>query len=267
MRIGTIAFLVASLAVILLFIRLVQKRLIYYPDRYSGQHLLMEAQRKRVTPWPSLSSYHGLLAEPQTAVNGTVMIAHGNAGSALDRTFYLRPLIELGYRVILLEYPGYGPREGVPNEKNIVSEVRASLQMARSQFGSPIYLVGESLGSGVAAEVAGLSQDLADGLVLITPWDDLPSVAQAIYWFLPVKILMTERYNSIRNLKDFQKRTAVIVAEQDEIIPRKSSDRLYDSLPNQKKRWVIPKATHNSWPGIMDIECWKAVFQFMAGHE
>jgi pimeloyl-ACP methyl ester carboxylesterase len=83
-----------------------------------------------------------------------VLVFHGNAGSALDRKYYPDALEKLGYRVILVEYPGYGGRRGKLGEGSFVADARDLVTLARDEFGDPIYVWGESLGCGVAIAVA-----------------------------------------------------------------------------------------------------------------
>jgi hypothetical protein len=244
---------------------LFQNHLIYQPQRYCSDELKTESKPLGLTLWPSSESYRGLLAEPLGEITGTAVVAHGNAGSALDRVYYVEPLLAFGYRVILLEYPGYGCREGKPAEADIVSDVRESIRLVREHYQTPILLIGESLGSGVAAEsVVGL-EDQIQGVILFTPWDDLPSVAQSVYWFLPARYLAREHYNSVQNLKDYANPIALIVAELDELIPRKCSQRLFDSLQGEKRLWVIGGASHNTWPEAVDSAWWREVVNYVTG--
>ena len=250
------------LIIILVFLYLLQDRLLYQPEKYPLAFLSSQATKAGLRLWPSPSAYRGLLAEPSGAIRGTALVVHGNAGSALDRTFYLEPLLACGYRVLLLEYPGYGPRKGKLGERSLVSDLRESINLARQQFGQPLLLIGESLGSGVAAAaLADLPEPVA-GLILFTPWDDLPSVAQSIYWFLPVRFLVKDKFNSAQNLRAVRHPIAVVLAERDEVIPAKCSRRLLEALPEPKKHWVIPGATHNSWPDLVDIRWWTEVLDY-----
>ena len=255
--------LLLILTVVLGFLYVIQDRLLYLPEKYSLDFLNAEAARLNLRLWPSAADYRGLLAEPGHSVRGTALVVHGNAGSALDRGFYLKPLLSRGYRIILLEYPGYGPRKGKLRERALAEDLRQSIGLVRQQFGEPLVLIGESLGCGVAAAaMAGLEEPVA-GLILLTPWDNLPNVAQSIYWFLPVKLLVRDQYNSVANLRQARQPVAVMLAGKDEVIPAKCSRRLLEALPQPKKMWVIPGASHNSWPELVDFRWWTEVLEFV----
>jgi len=65
----------------------------------------------------------------------------------------------LGYRVILAEYPGYGARKGSPSETTLISNGVETLKQVLHDFGGPVFLWGESLGS---VFVSGHNADRAD---------------------------------------------------------------------------------------------------------
>jgi uncharacterized protein len=253
------------LVLIMIGLALLQNYLLYQPSTYGHESLKKFAREEGFSLWPAETDYRGLLAEPKGVINGTAVVVHGNAGSAIDRTWYADPLRALGYQVILLEYPGYGSREGRPSEKVLVGDVRESIKLARDQFGPPILLIGESLGSAVAAEAAGGLDGRIEGLVLCTPWNDLASVAQSIYWFLPVKLFVREKYDSVANLKNFHRSIMLVVAGTDELIPAECSRRLFESLGPDKKIRIIPGAGHNTWQDRVDTDWWKILLHDTIG--
>jgi pimeloyl-ACP methyl ester carboxylesterase len=102
-----------------------------------------------------------------------------------------------------------------------------------------------------------------DGVVLLTPWDSLPNLAQKLYRFLPARLLVKDRYNNQENLQGYKGPVAILMAEQDEIIPGSLTKHLYESLPGIKKLWVFPHAGHNSWPTEPDEPWWAEVIGFL----
>ena len=127
----------------------------------------------RLAAWPSPAEFRGLVAEPEGTARGTAIIFHGNAGHAGHRAFYVRTLTRLGLRVILAEYPGYGPRDGALGEHSLVADAQQTIELAHRRHGAPLLLIGESLGAGVLAAAVARTQDGVAGLLLITPWDRL----------------------------------------------------------------------------------------------
>jgi len=241
-----------------------QNRFLYFPndDRPTAAMLASE----NMAFWRAAGQdYRGLISkENEAATSGTIVLFHGNGGTAFDRGFYLEPLGNLGFRVILAEYPLYGGRPGKVGEKSFVADGLETLRLAHEDYGEPVYLLGESLGCGVAAAVARQTSVPLAGLILITPWDTLASVAKSLFPFLPVKLVLTDRYDSIENLKNFPRNISVVGAEHDEILPIRHAHQLYQSLPEGRKRmWVIPNAGHNDWPYYADASLWKEITDFV----
>jgi len=245
-----------------------QNNFFYFPDLTVPSEEALEAANLR--PWPSsLKDYRGFLSTRETGyTNGTVIIFHGNAGSAPDRVFYVKMLGDLGYRVILAEYPKYGTRKGDLGEKSFVKDADETTRLAFQQFGGPLFLLGESLGCGVVAAVVHNAPVKIDGVILITPWDTLASIARSKTPFLPVRLLLTDRYDNIGNLESFKGRVVVVGAERDEVIPIKHANDLYGSLSGTTRRMlVIRQAGHNNWPLHVDASWWKDIMNFVSGND
>ena len=210
-----------------------QNRLIYFPDNLPLAAAIAEASGRGFAPWPGDDDYRGLRREPEGAARATVVLFHGNAGHAVDRHWYADEFVRLGLRVILAEYPGYGPRAGQLGEAALVADAAEALALARRQFPGPLLLVGESLGAGVAAAVA-RTTDVA-AVLLITPWDRIERVARHHYPWLPVGAVLRDRYDSVANLSGYRGRVAVVIAERDSIVPPRLGRALFESLTEPRR--------------------------------
>jgi len=241
-----------------------QNRLLYYPGSSAPSDETLKADNLR--RWKAFAGdYRGLVAANDArGKKGTIVVFHGNGGIAADRTYYLNDLGTLGYRVILAEYPGYGGRKGKLGEKSFVRDAVETVRMAGEEYSGPIFLLGESLGCGVASAVAKGAPVRIDGILLITPWETLTSIAREKFPFLPVRLLLTDRYDNIANLSSFKGRIAVVGAERDEIIPLPHARNLYDSLPGTSRRmWTVQRAGHNDWPMYVNPTWWKEIMDFL----
>lgn len=251
-----------GLLVLLVF--LMQRRMIYAPESSRPADDTVQAMGLRF--WPAADGdFQGFVSrvDPSVPCLGTVVAFHGNAGSAWQRDYFIHALQPLGYRVILAEYPGYGGRPGETNETAFVQAAITTIRKAWSAFGAPIYLLGESMGCGVAAAVAARPDIDASGLILITPWDSLADLAQTHYWYLPARILTMDRFDSVRHLQSFDRPVAVAIAKNDAVVPNKHSLRLYHSLTAPKRLWEFPGAGHNSWPTEADAPWWREAMSFV----
>jgi alpha-beta hydrolase superfamily lysophospholipase len=246
--------LLAGYFLVVLLAALAQRHMLYFPDTTPPcSDNLRSVYGPTLALWPATgdTSHRGYIsAEPSAYPHsrGTVVVFHGNAGSARDRHHYISALEQRGYQVVLAEYPGYGGRDGKPSEATFISDGSETARLALEAFGGPLWIWGESLGAGVAAGVAADKSLPVAGVVLITPWDNLPDLAQALYWYLPVRWLIRDQYDNRVNLEGYTGPVAVLIAERDEIIPLDHGRRLYEALPAPKLQRIFPGAGHNSWP-------------------
>lgn len=241
-----------------------QDRLLYFPEKAPVAALLRFVPGAQ--PWPTPDAFRGLLAAPQNGTpRGTIIVFHGNAGHAGHRGFYVDALAKSGWRVILAEYPGYGPRAGKLGEDSLVADAAETIALARSQFSGPLYLLGESLGAGVLAAASDRLQHAGiAGLLLVTPWDRLQSVASYHYPWLPVSWLLSDRYDNVVHLAGFRGRVAVVLAADDRIVPAEFGHALFASLQTEKMLRVLPAVDHNDWVEHTDAAWWQSLLEYLA---
>jgi fermentation-respiration switch protein FrsA (DUF1100 family) len=123
---------------------------------------------------------------------------------------------------------------------------------------------GESLGSGVATAIATDRVVPVAGLVLITPFDSLSSLAQTHYRFMPARWLIRDRFDSVMKLRSFDGPVAVLLAGRDAVVPARHTMALYDAIVGPKKLWLFERAGHNDWPAAPDETWWREVMDFVA---
>ena len=255
---STVLWIAATCLGFLALVYLWQDRLLYFPQRATVE----EVASSGLGPWPSVQDFRGLVAEPRGAVRGTVIVFHGNAGHAGHRAFYAQALVPLGYRVILAEYPGYGPRAGKPGEANFIRDAGEVVALAHGQYGGPLLLIGESLGAAVAAGAAEQQRKRTAGLVLITPWDRLGHIASHHYPWLPVRWLLRDKYDTAARLASFDRPVMVVVAGRDSIVPARFGVALHTALGGPKHLVQIEGAGHNDWPERVDVDWWRKATDF-----
>ncbi|WP_235185889.1 alpha/beta hydrolase [Methylomarinum vadi] len=234
---------------LLLAVFLLQRKLLYFPSTFSQRQQEAQLTELSLKPWPSANQLHGLTSKtPPPNPQGTVLVFHGNAGSAVHRTYFIDALHNLGYRIIVAEYPGYGTRQGPPTESALIRDGIVAAKLAVREFGEPLFLCGESLGSGVAAGIVASQEVPVKGLLFITPFDSMANVAQHHYWYFLARWLLLDSYDNISRLIDYRGPVAMVLADKDEIIPARNSLALFDSLAGPKKLWRFAGASHNTLP-------------------
>lgn len=239
-----------------------QRQLLYFPRRMSEAAALAEASRARLVPWRDGSGkLRGWRAASSGHPRARALVLHGNAGSALDRAYYVQALAPQGIDVVIVEYPGYGARPGSPSLASL-SDAAVEAVDALVPEGLPVLLVGESLGSGVAARAAALRPDAVRGLLLVTPYADLATVARHHFPFFPA-FLVRDRFIPARDLAGFRGPVAVVVAGRDEVVTAAEGRRLYDALPGPKRLFVQPEATHNGLDLSPQLPLWEDAARFL----
>ena len=238
-----------------------QERMIYFPQ----QARLADWTPPGLAPWPSADDARGLAASPEGPPRATAVVFHGNAGHAGQRAMYAQQLTRLGVRTILAEYPGYGPRPGTPGEATLVADAVRTLELAAGEFGAPLIVIGESLGSGVAAAATARAPEQVAGLMLFTPWDKLEHVAAHHYPWLPVRWLLREHYDIAADLARLGKPVWIAVAAHDEVVPAELGVALHAGLSGPRRLIVIEGASHNDWWNRFGEGGWQAALDFVLG--
>lgn len=167
-------------------------------------------------------------------------------GNAEDVSLNLPPLSKAfpEHAIYLLHYRGYGNSSGTPSEEAIQQDALALFDAVHAKH-PEVVVVGRSLGSGVAVCLA--SQRPVSRLVLVTPGYSLEDLAVRLYPYIPVGWLLRDKFESWRYAPSVTAPTVLVVAENDEVIPRASTERLYASFAKGVATLkIIAGASHNA---------------------
>jgi len=211
----------------------------------------------RVVGWAS-----GVAANPGAPA---VIFFHGN-GENLE-TMRLGGLYDdldrLGIAYLAVDYPGYGASGGSPSEGSLVEAAVVGFDELGRRFpGRPKVICGWSLGAAVAVQLAARRAGEVDGLMLLSPWTDLPSLAGEHFPGWLVSLLLRERYDSISRAPELHGATLVIHGREDRIIPVDHGRRLAEALPDARYL-EMPNAGHNDLLGRPEV--WQAMSEYLAG--
>ena len=256
-------------ALILVLVGGAQRLLIYHPIHRDEAAMLAEAQALGCEPWRDAG---GAIIGWKSARSGAraanrLVIFHGNAGYALHRRHYLRGFekLERGglWEVWLFEYPGYGARPGKIRQQSFIAAGESALASLTQADRRPIFLAGESLGSGLASALAGRHPQEVRGVFLITPFARLAEVGGRQFPFLPVKLLLRDRWDNVEALHAYRGPLAVLIAGQDEVVTAGQGRALHQSYAGPKRLWVEEDATHNTVDFDPGAAWWDEVSDFL----
>lgn len=147
------------------------------------------------------------------------------------------------HSIYLVNYRGYGGSTGAPSETGLVADAIALHDELQPRH-PDLSVMGRSLGSAIAVQLASVRS--VSRLVLVTPFDSLVNVARAHFPYLPVGLLLRDRYDSASRVARLKTQTLVVMAGSDEIIPRARTEALIAALPPSLAQVVVLEgARHN----------------------
>lgn len=194
-----------------------------------------------------------------------LIVFNGNAGNRMHRAPLAQQLADAGYGTVLVDYRGYGGNPGTPSEQGLLADARAVRATVRTDAelgGARLVYFGESLGSGVAVQLAVESPPAA--LVLRSPFTSIADVAAHHYWFLPVRQLLWDRYDSLSRIGQVRCPLLVVAGDRDGVVPFALSERLF-AAANEPKQFVrVPGADHNDVDLVAGASLMRAVLPWLA---
>ncbi|MDA7928767.1 alpha/beta hydrolase [Mariniblastus sp.] len=239
LRIVIGCFICYFLLCVLMFF--LQRSLLYFPSRHSDA--------TQLSPWVQNSQTIGYSKEVSSPDVVWLML-HGNAGQASDRGYILKHMSSRD-SLYVLEYPGYGRRDGSPSQSTIDAAARDAYQSLRSRFrNTPVCIIGESIGTGPASMLANC-QPAPDKIVLITPFDTLYRVAARKFFALPVWLLLRDRWDNIAALQGYDGEVTIYAAKGDEIIPIRHAETLAEAYPDASFHTI--SGGHNDWSRSAEV--------------
>jgi hypothetical protein len=199
----------------------------------------------------------GWLVNPES-VGEKLLIYYG--GNAEDVFLNIDEFRDINAASLFVAYRGYGPSDGRPGEAALFADALAVIDDMVGRY-SPreIFLIGRSLGSGVACHAAANRQ--VDGAVLITPYDSIENIARSIYPWLPVSMLLKHRFNSLPYLSRIACPLLIVYGGRDRVVPPARTKNLLLHIVKEKEIVFIERADHATID--MFPEYWAALIRFI----
>jgi len=210
-----------------------QRALMYFPDRQrtlpaaaglpqAEEVVLDTADGEKVIAWHVRSR----------GDKPVVIYFHGNGGALNLRVDRFTRLAAEGVGLLAVSYRGYGGSTGRPTETGLIEDARAAYAYAAERYPGRIVLWGESLGSGVAIALA--AEKPVAKLILDAPFTSAVDIAAAIYWFLPVRLLMRDTFRSDLRIAQVKAPVLILHGDADAVVPIAYGERLLAMIPGKK---------------------------------
>ena len=178
---------------------LAQRRLLYFPDptRTPPAAAGLPDVREILIATPDGNQLVAWFGRAKPG-NPTLLFFHGNGGSLVDRAQLMRKYLDHGRGMFMIAYRGFAGSTGSPTEADNVADAKLAYDRLVAEGVRPddIVIYGESLGTGVAVQVA--KEKKVAGVILDSPFTSVTDRAAQIYPFLPVRLLLEDRYESSR---------------------------------------------------------------------
>ncbi len=248
LKILIITFLVIIVVCVLFVLGLIyqQRKFIYFPEKNrtspAAAGLANVEEISLATPdRETLIAWHSRAAHGRP----TILYFHGNGGALRSRTERIMLMQQKGYGLFMLSYRGYGGSTGAPSEKKIIADALLSYQWLTDHGVSAhdIVLYGESLGTGVATQVAAARETSC--VILEAPYTSLPDVARVAFSYLPTRLLMRDHFDSTQYVAKIDKPLLILHGSMDVVIPSAFGQKLFDLAASPKSIEIFPNGGHS----------------------
>ena len=185
---------------------------------------------------------------PKDGCRSAVMVFHGNGSAVYSNTDIFRDLMNAGYGVWSVAYPGYPGSEGFASQDNLVKAAQVQADELSTRMGpdARIHYYGTSLGSGVAAQLSVTHPP--DTLFLDAPFYSVVDLAAANMRGFPIRRMMRDTFKSFEALSISDVPLYWTHGEADRVVPISEGQRLFDTYTGPKSKLIIPNGNHvNLW--------------------
>jgi len=235
----TLLFFVLTYFFILFSTYIFQRNLLYHPteNNYSGDKILVDVEKIKIKTQDNIelvSWYH------KKNLNNykTILFLHGNAGSLENRIHKINHFKDMNVNFLIVAWRGFSGNKGKPTEKGLYEDARSAVRWLKSNgvLENNIIIYGESLGTGVATEIA-QNKNFA-GVILESPFTSMIDAGKDKYPYLPVRLLLKDKYESYQKIKNIKSPVLIMHGKVDNIVPFHMGKKMYE-LANDPKYYYF----------------------------
>lgn len=211
---------------------------------------------------------HGWWIPAEGRERGGLLYLHGNGFNISANVAHASRFQQMGLSVLLIDYRGYGKSEGAfPSEAAVYEDAAAAWQYlteARQIAPERIVIYGHSLGGAIALNLAS-QLPTAAGIIVQSSFTSMYNMVHrsTAFGFLPIELILTQRFDSIRKVPQLQMPSLFIHGTEDRQVPADMSEALYTAAPQPKRLWLVPQAGHNDVADVAGVEYFRVVENFL----
>jgi len=220
---------------ILIFLYFYQRNLLYHPNEnnYSGDQITVDIQKVKILTSDKIELI-GWYHEKNIKNLKTLLFFHGNAGSLENRIHKLNNFKEMDINFLIIAWRGFSGNKGKPSEKGLYEDGQSAINWLKNNGldEKNLILYGESLGTGVATHLA-QNKNFA-GIILETPFTSMIDAAKTFYPYIPVKLLLKDKFENQKKIKNINSPILIMHGEVDQIVPFSMGKKIYE-IANEPK--------------------------------
>ena len=220
---------------ILILLFIFQRNLMYHPDEnnYFGDKLKIEIEKVKIKTSDNISLL-GWFHKKDLKKFKTIVYFHGNAGKLENRIHKLNHFKDMNVNFLIIAWRGFNGNDGKPFEEGLYRDGKGAIMWLKNLGISEedIIIYGESLGTGVATEIA-QNKNFA-GVILESPFTSMLAAAKSKYPIFPIKLLLKDKYESNKKIKNIKSPILIMHGEVDKIVPFWMGKKMFE-LANEPK--------------------------------
>ncbi len=237
--------IIIAYLLVMIFIYFYQRNLLYHPseNNYQNDEAQFNYEEVNIKVENEIRLKSWLIKKDFNKFK-TLLIFHGNAGDLSNRIYKLNELNKLDINILLISWRGFSGNKGSPSERNLYKDAEASIKWLNKKNvkNNQIILYGESLGTGVAVEMA--KKNHFNSIILESPFTSIENSAKIYYPYLPVKFLLKDRYDSISKIKMINSPILIMHGEKDDVIPFSMGKKLFEKANHPKHSYFTSNDDH-----------------------
>ena len=240
-----ITFILLIYLSVLVYLFFFQRNLLYLPNEnnYSGDKIKVDIEEVQIKTSDNINLL-GWFHKKDLNKFKTIVYFHGNAGKLENRIHKLNHFKDMDINFLIISWRGFSENSGKPTEQGLYKDGKSAIDWLKNMGldDKDIILYGESLGTGIAIEIA-QNKNFA-GLILETPFTSMIDAAKNVYPYIPVGLLLKDRYENDKKIKNINIPLLVMHGEEDQIIPYKMGKKIYEIANKPKYSYFTKYDNH-----------------------
>ena len=220
---------------LLFIIFIFQRNLLYHPkeNNYFGDKLKVKIEKVKIETGDNFELL-GWLHEKDLRNFKTIVFFHGNAGTLENRIHKINHFKDMNINFLIISWRGFNGNQGKPTEDGLYQDAKSSIRWLEQKgiIKTNIILYGESLGTGIATQLA--QNNNFAGVILESPFTSMIDAAKNVYPYFPISILLKDKYENDKKIKNIKSPILIMHGENDKIVPFWMGKKIYE-LANKPK--------------------------------